>query len=260
MSLIDSHVNLHHAAFAEDRDAVIARARAAGVSTMLTICDTLDNAPVVRAIAEQHDFIWASVGVHPHHAKDYPDLKAETLMRLAEHPKIVAIGETGLDQHYGYSSLDDQVRSLRAHIAAARALDLPVIIHTREADDATGDVLEDEYARGAFRILMHCYTSGARLAERALALGACFSISGIATFKSASDVRTVMETVPLANLILETDCPYLAPIPHRGRRNEPAFLADLSRFVAQWRGWEEGAMQAAMADNFYALFSRARRP
>lgn len=231
--LIDSHVNLHADAFDADREEVLDRARAAGVGRMVSICDRLDRFPAVAAIAASHPDVWCSIGVHPHHAKDYAELDAGALVEAAsENPRVCGIGETGLDQHYGYSDIADQERCLRVHIEAARETELPLIVHTREADDLTGDVLEDEYRRGAFPILMHCYTSGARLAERALDLGAVFSASGILTFRRAVDVREVLRKVPFERVILETDCPYLAPTPHRGRRNEPAFLPEVCHAVA----------------------------
>lgn len=257
--LIDSHVNLHAEAFDDDRDAVIARARDAGIATMVTICDRIENFPRVRAIAEAHADIWASVGAHPHYAKDHRDLTAERLVALAAHPKVIGIGETGLDRHYNHSPIDDQIAVFRAHIAAARTTGLPLIVHTREADDLTADILEEEHAKGAFAILMHCYTSGGALARRALDLGAYFSLSGIVTFKAADDVRAVARDLPLDRIILETDCPYLAPIPHRGRRNEPAFLADVHRYFCAWKGLPEEGTAATMADNFHRLFAKAAR-
>lgn len=258
--LVDSHVNLHADAFDGDRAETIARARAAGVGTMLTICDRIENFPRVRAIAEADENIWASVGAHPHHAKDHLDLTAETLIAHGRHTKVIGIGETGMDQHYGHSSVADQEAVLRTHIAAARALDLPLIVHTRQADEATARILEDEFGKGPFRILMHCYTSGEGLARRALDLGAYFSLSGILTFKTATDVRDVASILPLDRIILETDCPYLAPPPHRGRRNEPAFLVDVQRYFCAWRGIGEGEGALLLADNFFRLFSKARRP
>ncbi|MGE3303014.1 MAG: TatD family hydrolase [Hyphomonadaceae bacterium] len=258
--LIDSHVNLHAPAFAEDRDAVIARARAAGVGLMVTICDRFANAAEVLAIAEAHPDIWASLGQHPHYAKESPRVRSEEIAALAAHPRVVGIGETGLDRHYNHSPIEDQIASLRAHIAAARACDLPLIVHTREADDLMGDILEEESARAPFRILMHCYTSSAALARRALALGAYFSLSGILTFKAAHDVREVARMLPLDRIILETDCPYLAPIPHRGRRNEPAFLADVHRFFCAERALEPEQGAKILADNFFALFHTIPRP
>lgn len=256
--LIDSHVNLHADAFDADRAEVVSRARAAGVGAMLTICDRIENFPRVIAVAESFADIWASVGAHPHYAKDHLALKVSDLIAGARHPRVIGIGETGLDQHYGYSSLEDQSAVLRVHIAAARELDLPLIVHTRAADEATAAILEEEFRKGPFRILMHCYTSGEGLARRVLELGAYFSLSGILTFKSANDVRAVASILPLDRIILETDCPYLAPLPHRGRRNEPAFLVDLYRYFCSWKGLEEAEGAGLIADNFFRLFSRAR--
>ena len=235
--LFDTHVNLHAEQFAYDLQDVLLRARAAGVTRMVTICDRLDRYPAVKAIAAANDDIHCTVGVHPHYAKDFWSLQAGTLVEEARDAKVVGIGETGLDQHYGYSDIVLQERSFIEHIAAARETQLPLVVHTREADDLTGDILEREYRRGAFPILMHCYTSGERLAMRAMDLGAWFSVSGILSFKNATDVRGVISKIPLHKLILETDCPYLAPIPHRGRRNEPAYVADVCRAFAAHRGF-----------------------
>ncbi len=234
--LFDTHVNLHAEQYAEDLPDVLARARAAGVTRFLAICDRLDRFPAVKAIAHANADITCSVGVHPHYAKDFWSLEATTLIEEARDPKVRAIGETGLDQHYGYSDIVLQERSFVEHIQAARETGLVLVVHTREADDLTGDILEREYRRGAFRILMHCYTGGERLAKRALDLGARFSVSGILSFKAAADVRGVMAHVPLDRIVLETDCPYLAPVPHRGRRNEPAYLVDVCRAFAEHRG------------------------
>lgn len=256
--LFDTHVNLHAEQFAGDLADVLVRARAAGVSRFVTICDRLDRYPAVKAIANDNADIWCSVGVHPHYAKDYWTLQAETLVEEAVEPKVCAIGETGLDQHYGYSDIQLQQRSFIEHIAAARETGLPLVVHTREADDLTGDILEREYARGPFRILMHCYTAGERLARRAMALDAYFSVSGILSFKSATDVRKVMALVPADRIILETDCPYLAPIPHRGRRNEPAFLVDVCKAYSAHSGLTfEEAAQLTTA-NALKLFARVR--
>jgi TatD DNase family protein len=252
--LIDSHGNLHHQAFAEDRDAVIARARDAGVVRMITICDKIENFADVIAIAEQHDDIYASVGAHPHYAKDHLELTAETLIELGTHEKVVGIGETGLDQHYMFSPLEDQIAVFRAHAKAAHALGKTLIIHTREADAAMAELLEEEAARGPLRILMHCYTSGPELARRALKLGAYFSFSGIMTFKNAEDVRAIAREVPLDRIIVETDCPYLAPIPHRGRRCEPMHVAEVQGALAALRGLSDSDASALLADNFHRLF------
>jgi TatD DNase family protein len=258
--LIDSHVNLHHPRFADDRDAVIARARAAGVARMITICDKIENFADVIAIAEAHEDIYASVGAHPHYAKDHLQLDAARLIELGRHRKVVGIGETGLDQHYKHSAFEDQVQVFRAHAEAARALDKTLIIHTREADQAMAQMLEEEASRGHMRILMHCYTSGMELARRALALGAYFSFSGIMTFKNAEDVRSVAREIPLDRVIVETDCPYLAPAPHRGRRCEPAHVAEVQAYFCKLRGLEEGEGSALLASNFFALFPHIASP
>lgn len=252
--LIDSHVNLHHHAFDADRDEVIARARGAGVARMITICDRTENFPAVIAIAEAHADIYASVGAHPHHAKDHVDLTAERLIELGQHEKVAGVGETGLDQHYKFSPFEDQVRAFRAHAAAARALGKPLIIHTREADAPMAELLEEEAGKSAPSILMHCYTSGPELARRALKLGAYFSFSGIVTFKNAEDVRAIAREVPLDRIIVETDCPYLAPVPHRGQRCEPMHVAEVQRALAQLRGLGEEEASAVLADNFHRLF------
>jgi TatD DNase family protein len=254
--MFDTHVNLHGEAFAEDLEDVLARARSGGVDRFIAICDRYDNFPAVRAIAEAHADIWCSVGVHPHHAKDFTDLTAETLIAEAAHPKVVAIGETGLDYHYGYSPEADQVRSLREHITAARETGLPIILHTRDADPAVAAILEEEYAKGAFQPLLHCYTGGADLCQRALALGSYVSVSGILSFKSAKDVRAVIADVPLDRLILETDCPYLAPVPMRGRRNEPAFLVHVAEALATLKETDVETIKRVTSDNAVRLFAR----
>lgn len=252
--LMDSHVNLHHHSFDEDREAVIQRARDAGVGRMITICDKIENFGQVIAIAEQHNDIYASVGAHPHYAKDHLDLTAERLIELGKHERVVGVGETGLDQHYGYSPFEDQVQVFRAHATAAHALDKTLIIHTRAADDAMAQLLEEEAGKGPLRILMHCYTSGAELARRALALGAYISFSGIMTFKNAHDVRAIATETPLDRIIVETDCPYLTPIPYRGRRCEPMHVAHVQSAFANLRGLEEEEASALLADNFHRLF------
>lgn len=254
--MFDTHVNLHGEAFAEDLEAVLERARTAGVGRFLAICDRYDNFPAVRAIAEAHADIWCSLGVHPHHAKDFTSLTAETLIAEATHPKVVAIGETGLDFHYGYSPEVDQVRSLREHISAARETGLPVILHTREADAMVADILENEYTKGAFQPLLHCYTGGEDLCQRALALGSYVSVSGILSFKSANEVRAVIANVPLDRLILETDCPYLAPIPMRGRRNEPAYLTHVAEALSALMGVDTDTIQRVTTENAVRLFSK----
>lgn len=257
--LIDSHVNLHAPQFDEDRDAVIDRARAAGVQLMVNICDRVSNFPAVRALADQPD-IWCTVGTHPHEAKENPDLSAGRLVELAADPRVVGIGECGLDFHYDLSPRDIQAKVFRTHVAAARQTGLPLVVHTREADDVMGSILEEEYAAGPFRLLMHCYTSGPELARRAAALGAWFSVSGIATFKAAEDVREVIRDMPAERIIVETDCPYLAPVPHRGRRNEPAYIPHVLAKLAEVRGWTLDEAERRTTDAFFDLFDRIPRP
>ncbi|KCZ94685.1 TatD family hydrolase [Hyphomonas johnsonii] len=230
--MFDTHVNLHGDAFADDLEDVLDRARTAGIRRFLAICDRFDNFPAVRSLAAAHDDIWCSVGVHPHHSKDFPNITVDDLADAATDPNVVAIGETGLDFHYGYSPQEDQLVSLRKHIQAARETGLPLILHTREADAMMADVLEEEYAKGAFRPLLHCYTGGLDLAKRGLALGAFVSVSGILSFRSANEVREVIAEVPMDRLILETDCPFLTPMPMRGRRNEPAYLVHVAEALA----------------------------
>ena len=258
--LIDSHVNLHAPQFDEDREAVIARAREAGVALMVNISDRVSNFDKVRALAREPD-IWCTVGTHPHESKENPGLTAAELVALAaSEPRVVGIGECGLDFHYDLSPRDVQARVFRAHVAAARETGLPLVVHTREADETMGDILEEEYAAGPFRMLMHCYTSGADLARRAASLGAWFSVSGIATFKAAEDVRAVIADMPGDRIIVETDCPYLAPIPHRGRRNEPAFLPHVLAKLAEVRGWNLDEAERITQDAFFNLFDRIPRP
>jgi TatD DNase family protein len=257
--LIDSHVNLHAPQFDDDREAVITRALASGVRLMVNISDRLSNYAAVRRVA-QHPDIWCTVGAHPHEAKEDPDLSAARLVELAADPRVVGIGETGLDFHYDLSPRDIQAKVFRAHIAAARETGLPLVVHTREADEVMGAILEEEHARGPFRILMHCYTSGAALAQRVAALGAWFSVSGIATFRAAEDVRAVIRDMPDDRIIVETDCPYLAPVPYRGRRNEPAFLPHVLAKLAEIRGWSLEEAEARTEDAFFAVFDRIPRP
>lgn len=248
--LIDTHINVHGEAYAEDLDAVLDAARAAGVSPMIAICCRLHEFEEVAAIAEKHEDVYCTIGAHPHHAKDRPDITADQLLEIAQHPKVVAIGETGLDFHYNYSPAEDQYPSLRAHIEAARRADLPIILHCREADTQMAELLEEEMGKGAFRPLLHCYTGGAELARRAAALGAYFSASGIITFKKAEDVRAVFRNiVPDDRVIVETDCPYLAPVPYRGRRNEPAYLPHVLEKLCEVKNWsvEEGATHTTQA-------------
>ncbi|SNT72216.1 TatD family hydrolase [Amphiplicatus metriothermophilus] len=257
--LIDSHVNLHSEKFADDLDAVIARAREAGVRAMLTISDRLESTEAIKTIADWRAGIWRSVGVHPHHAKDFPDLDAKTLIELAEDERVVGIGECGLDFHYEYSDRDAQAQVFRAHIEAARETGLPLVIHARDADDAVRTMLEEERRKGAFVPLLHCYTGGPELARAALDMGGYISFSGIITFRNADDIRAVAKDAPLERVIIETDCPYLAPVPMRGRRNEPAFLVHVAEKLAEIRGIGFDDAAQTTTGNFFRLFARARR-
>ncbi|HET9160054.1 MAG TPA: TatD family hydrolase, partial [Caulobacteraceae bacterium] len=214
----------------------------------------------VHAIAMAHEDIWATVGTHPHEAKENPDLAAETLAELASRPKVVGIGECGLDFHYDLSPREVQAKVFRAHAAAARQCGLPLVVHTREADAVMGDILEDEHAKAPFKILMHCYTSGPELAARCARLGAWFSVSGIATFRAAEGVRALIADMPADRIMVETDCPYLAPVPMRGRRNEPAYIGYVLGKLAEIRGWSMAEAEARTEDAFFSLFDRIPRP
>lgn len=258
--IIDSHVNLHAPQFDEDRDAVIARAREAGVGLMVEISDKLSTFEATHGLAMAHDDIWCTVGVHPHEAKDHADLTGEHLAALAGRPRVVGIGECGLDFHYDLSPRDIQQTVFRAHIEAARLTGLPLVVHTREADDVMAAILREEHAASPFKFLMHCYTSGPDLARLAAELGGWFSVSGIATFKAAEEVRAVIRDMPADRIIVETDCPYLAPIPHRGRRNEPAYVVHVLDKLAEIQGWDKRETEARTTDAFFALFDRIPRP
>ena len=254
--LVDSHCHLDFPDFAAERDAIIERARAAGVRAMLTIGTRLDQFPGVRAIAEAYPDIWCSVGVHPHEAVDYSSLSAADLAALASHPRVVGIGETGLDFHYDHSPRDIQEQVFRTHIAVSQASGLPLIIHARAADDEVAQILREERPPPG---VLHCFSSGRALAEEALDLGFYISLSGIVTFKNAEDLRAIVRDVPLTRLLVETDAPYLAPVPYRGRRNEPAHVAVTAAAVAVLKGIEPAELAAATSDNFFRLFGKADR-
>src|ERR1700758_4561431 len=248
--LVDSHCHLDFSDFAEEREAIISRARSAGVETMLTINTRLDEFVGVRAIAEFYDGIWCSVGVHPHEAKDHAALAPQQLVELAVHPKVVGIGETGLDFHYDLSPRDVQERVFRVHIAASRASGLPLIIHAREADREIARILEEERPPPG---VLHCFSSGRELAETAIALGFYVSVSGIVTFRNAEELRGIVRDLPLDRLLVETDAPYLAPVPFRGKRNEPAFVAATAAAVAALKGLDLRHLAAVTHDNFFRL-------
>jgi len=259
--LVDSHCHLEFEVFEADFDGVLARAAAAGVDTMVTICTRLSEFDRIRAIAEAHPNIWCSLGVHPHEAAEEGVDAPDRLVAMSAHPRVVGIGETGLDYYYEHSPREAQQTSFRAHIMAARATGLPLIVHTRDADDDTMDILEAETrANGPVSGLIHCFSASGALAERALALGFYLSFSGIVTFRRAEAVRAVARIVPLDRLLVETDAPYLAPMPNRGKRNEPAFVRHTAAFVAELRETTLAALAAATTDNFYRLFAKAERP
>ena len=255
--LVDSHCHLDFADFAAEREAIIMRARQAGVETMLTISTRLDLFCGVRGIAEAYDGIWCSVGAHPHEAKDHSTLTSEPLVALAVHPKVVGIGETGLDFHYDLSPRDIQERVFRAHIAASHQTGLPLIVHAREADREIARILDEERPPPG---VMHCFSSGRGLAEAALALGFYISISGIVTFRNAEELRAIVRDLPLDRLLVETDAPYLAPVPYRGKRNEPAYVAATAAAVAELKGVELQEFAEITTANFFGLFGKASAP
>jgi TatD DNase family protein len=256
--LIDSHVNLHAATYENDLLAVMQRARESDIEAMVTICCRMSEFSRALAVADMTENIWCTVGVHPHHAGDDPSIKPEMLANLAEHSKVIGIGETGLDYHYGYSSRDDQLSNLRAHAEAARRTGLPLVLHTREADEDMMAFLEAENAGEDFAFVLHSYTSGEALAKMAVKRGGYFSVNGIASFRNADSVRKVIgQIMPMERILLETDCPFLAPVPKRGRRNEPAFLPYINETLARIKGMSAEATARQTSQNFFTLFSRA---
>ncbi|MGE3876544.1 MAG: TatD family hydrolase [Parvibaculaceae bacterium] len=260
MNVVDSHCHLDYPGLAEDLGAVLARAEGAGVRLLLSIGTRVRKFDQILAIAERHDHVYCTVGTHPHNAADEPDVTAEELVRLARHPKVVGIGEAGLDYHYDHSPRDQQARSFRIHIEAARETGLPLVIHSREAEADTAAILEEEMGKGAFRPLLHCFSSGAELAERGLRLGAYVSFSGILTYRNAEDIRNVARQVPLDRLLVETDAPYLAPVPHRGKTNEPAFVVKTLEKLAEVKDVAPADMARTTSRNFFALFDKVPKP
>jgi TatD DNase family protein len=256
MMLVDSHCHLDYAA-PEERPEIVARARRAGVRTLLTICTKISEFPAVAAIAEGDPDIWCSVGVHPHEAASEPGTDTARLLELASHPKAVGIGETGLDFYYDHSPRDRQAAVFRAHAAASRESGLPLIVHTRDADADTAAILAEEAPPAG---VIHCFSSGPELAEKAVELGFYISLSGIVTFKNAEAIRAAARMVPLDRLLVETDAPYLAPVPLRGKRNEPAYVVHTARFVAELRGLAPEELARVTSDNFFRLFAKARPP
>lgn len=257
--LVDSHCHLDFPEFAPELDQVVARARAAGVATCVTIGTKLSTFEHTCAIAERFDDVWCSIGSHPHEAST--ELVQEgALIGATRRPKVIGIGETGLDYHYEHSPRAEQLANFRAHIAVARESRLPLIVHTRDADDDTIAVLTDEMGKGVFTGLIHCFTAGQKLADAVIEMGFFISASGIATFKNSVAVREVLKGVPLERLLVETDAPYLAPVPHRGRRNEPSFVTHTAAALADLKGVSAEVLAEATTANFFRLFAKAVRP
>jgi TatD DNase family protein len=254
--LIDSHCHLDFEALSADLDGVLSRAKAAGIDGMVTISTRVEEFFKITAIAEAYEQVWCSVGTHPHHADEELHIQTADLVALSAHPKCVAIGEAGLDYFYDNAPREAQATSLRRHIAAARQTDLPLVIHSRAADDDMAALLERESGEGAFPFVLHCFTAGPDLARRALALGGYISFSGIITFKNAEEIREVAAFVPADRYLVETDAPYLAPIPHRGQSNEPSFVRYTAERLADVRGISIDTLGAETTRNFARLFSK----
>ena len=254
---VDSHCHLNYKGLVEEQTAVLDRARAAGVSKMLNISTRASEWDEVIAVATREPDVWASVGIHPHEADIHPDVETQTLVERTRHPRVVGIGESGLDFYYDRSDRDRQRASFRSHIAAARETGLPIIVHTRDAEDDTAEILAEELGKGAYTGVIHCFTGTADFACKAIDMGFYISISGIVTFKNARDLAAVAKDIPEERLLIETDSPFLAPVPHRGRPCEPAFVADTARFLADLRGEPIARLAAYTAANFDALFTKA---
>lgn len=254
--LVDSHCHLDFPDFADELDAVVARAEQAGVGMMLTIGTRLSVFDRVLAVAERFPNVWCTVGIHPNEAANEGDTTVERLIELAKHPKVVGFGETGLDYFYEMSAVEAQQRNFRIHIEAAREAGLPVVIHTRDADEDMAAILAEEMVKGPFKGLLHCFSSSQQLADKALDLGLYISISGIVTFKKAEALKETVKTVPVDRLLVETDAPYLAPIPHRGKRNEPAYTAHTAAVVADLQGLSLSEITLKTTDNFMKLFNK----
>ena len=255
--LIDSHCHLNYKGLVEDQPAVLARARDTGVTGFLNISTRLSEWEAVVATAEREPDVWASVGIHPHEADAHADLGAQALLDATAHPRVIGIGETGLDFYYDHSDREVQRRLFRMHIGVARETGLPLIVHTRDAEDDTVSILAEEMERGAFPALIHCFTASRGFARTVLDLGLTISLSGIVTFKNARELQEIAGELPGHRILVETDAPFLAPVPHRGRTCEPAFVADTLRHVASLRGEEPDALAASTSANFFRLFAKA---
>ena len=254
--LADSHCHLNYKGLVEEQGAVLARARARGVTAMLNIATRESEWDAVLATAEREPDVWATVGIHPHEADQHPHVDTEKLAERARHPRVVGMGESGLDYYYDHSDRGRQRSSFRAHIAAARDAGVPLVVHTRDAEDDTLAILADEKGWGDYAGVIHCFTGTGAFADKALAMGFFISISGIVTFKSARDLQETAARIPPERLLIETDAPFLAPVPHRGKTGEPAFVADTAAFLAALRGEETETLQRYTADNFHRLFSK----
>ncbi|MCZ8323760.1 MAG: TatD family hydrolase [Sphingomonadaceae bacterium] len=255
--LIDSHCHLEYKGLVEDQQGVLARARAAGVGGVLSISTRLREWGQVIGTAEREADVWASVGIHPHEADAHADMGEAALLEIAAHPRVIAIGETGLDYYYDHSDRETQQALFRRHIAVARETGLPLIVHTRDAEDDTARIMAEEMERGAYPALIHCFTASANFARIVLDLGLTISLSGIVTFKNAKDLQAIAAEVPEDRLLVETDAPFLAPVPNRGKVCEPAFVADTARFVAELRGVSPEALAETTTRNFQRLFTKA---
>jgi TatD DNase family protein len=258
--LVDSHCHLDFPDFAEERDAVVARAAAAGVGMMVTISTRIKRFESVLAVAEAHDNVFCSVGTHPHNAGEEVDVAGAEIVRLSAHPKVVAIGEAGLDYFYDRSPRDIQAAVFRKHIGAARETGLPLVIHSRDADSDMETILRDERGKGAFPFILHCFSSGATLAAAGVELGGYVSFSGILTFKKSEELREIAKSIPHDRLLVETDAPYLAPVPFRGKRNEPAYVAHTAAVLAETIGSSADEAAALTTANFFRCFSKVPRP
>lgn len=256
---VDSHCHLNYPGLAEQEDAALARARAAGVTAMLNISTRASEWDAVLGAATRHADVWAAVGVHPHDADAHADVTTDTLLARTDHPRVVAIGETGLDYHYDKSDRARQRDNFRIHIAAVRQSGLPLIVHTRDAEEDTASILRAEMGKGAFGGVIHCFTSSGDFARIALDLGFFISMSGIVTFKNARNLQDIAREIPADRLLIETDAPFLAPVPHRGRTCEPAHVADTAAFLAKLRGEPLAQFAAQTTANFLALFAKAAR-
>ena len=254
--LADSHCHLNYEGLVEEQQTVLARARARGVTAMLNIATREREWDAVLATAEAEPDVWATVGIHPHEADRHPHIDTAKLVERARHPRVVGIGESGLDYHYDHSDRARQQDSFRAHIAACRETQLPLIVHTRDAEEDTLAILGEEMGKGAYPGVIHCFTASRAFADRALELGFYISISGIVTFKNAREIQETAKVVPADRLLVETDAPFLAPVPHRGKRGEPAFVADTLAFLADLRGDDRAELSTLTAQNFHRLFNK----